>query len=237
LELASILKAMDGFASSMAQSYDLPQAAFELCESMVEVLGAQGAGVTVAGEKDRLRYLTGTTEDAIELERTQEKYQSGPCRSAYDDGRVVVVNDVKVHAGWPKYLDIAEQLGVGAVLGVPLRTDGTKLGAMDIYSNEARVWSPDEIQVAEVFAMMATAYLLRTSELAEASQRGEQLQAALDSRVVIEQAKGIVASTHKIGVDEAFNVLRAHARSNQKKMADVARAVVQDGYELPPAHG
>lgn len=217
----------------MTKSYDLQAMCFELCEQVVDVLDADGAGVTVADNSDRLRYVTATSDEATKLELTQEHTQTGPCRTAYDDGRTVVVDDVKLHSLWPQYLEVAETVGVGAVLGVPLRTDGERLGAIDVYSYGQRAWSEEEVTAAGVFADMATAYFLRTSELEEASRLGDQLQHALDSRVIIEQAKGMLASRYKVGIDEAFESLRTHARSSQQKLTEVARAVVEDGYQLP----
>lgn len=84
-----------------------------------------------------------------------------------------------------------------------------------------------------VFADMATAYLLRASELFEARQLAGQLQAALDSRVVIEQAKGIIASEYGVSVDEAFEMLREHSRLTNVKLGEVCRAVVHMGLRIP----
>jgi GAF domain-containing protein len=228
----TFLKSLRGLTSSIARTYDLNQMCFDLCETVTEVLGADGAGVTVADASGALRYVTATNEEAATLERTQELAQSGPCMTAHEDGRVVAVDDVNLHSGWPAYLQVAESVGVGSVLGVPLATEARKLGALDVYSYEKRVWTEENKTVAEVFSDMTTAYILRSTELAEARDLGEQLQTALDSRVVIEQAKGMLASRHGVHVDAAFDVMRSHARSKQLKLADVAHAVINDGYDI-----
>lgn len=152
MNLDSFLKSLRSLASSMSKSYDIQEMCFALCHSVVDVLGADGAGVTVADDSGRLRYVTATNDEAARLELAQENTQTGPCVAAYEEGRVVIVDDITIHSGWPRYFEVVETVNVGAVLGVPLKTDGTKLGAMDIYSHDKPAWSDDDVMAAEVFA-------------------------------------------------------------------------------------
>jgi AmiR/NasT family two-component response regulator len=110
-----------------------------------------------------------------------------------------------------------------------MRLDDEVLGAMNIYSAEPRLWTDDEIATAQVLADMATSYLVNASELEKSRRTSEQLQEALQSRVVIEQAKGILSAERRISMDEAFETLRRHARNHNANLRAVADAVVNLG--------
>jgi GAF domain-containing protein len=222
-----LLEALKSFASSMTRSFDLVEMCHQLSERSVEILGADGAGVSVADGEGLLRYVTATDGAAAHVERAQEKAQLGPCRSAFDTQELVVVGDVTEREEWPDYREAAEAVGYRSVLGVPLTGPVTSIGALNVYSSEARAWDDNELEWARILADMATAYLIRISELQEAKDLANQLQVALDSRVLIEQAKGMVANDLSTDVHESFERLRRHARSNQLKLADLARDIVE----------
>lgn len=232
LDLASFLDSMREFAASMTKNYDSTRMCYELSDHVVAALDADGAGVTVADRDGRLRYVIATDERAARLERVQEEYQRGPCMTAYLTDEEVKVEDVRADRAWPEYLRIADELGYHAVLGVPLRSDVAKLGALDVYNNSTRAWSDDDSAVVWAFADMATAYLVRTSELQEASRIADQLQRALESRILIEQAKGMIARRNDIDVDAAFALLRSHARSHQVPLTELAGEVVERRIEI-----
>ncbi len=226
------LNAMRTFVSSMTKSYDITQMCYELSETVTSVLAAAGAGVTVGDTDGKLRYVSATDERASDLERVQEEVQVGPCMTAFTQKKVVAVTDVRLESAWPEYLETAVQHGFHAVLGLPLLNNGTTFGAIDVYNDEPRLWSKGDVEIATTFADMATAYLLRTSELVEAGRLTEQLEGALDSRVLIEQAKGVVATSHGISMDDAFAALRGHARKSSKRLAEVAQGVVDGSISI-----
>lgn len=109
------------------------------------------------------------------------------------------------------------------------------LGALNVYDDHVRKWSETDIESGRVLANMATGYILHASRLGEADRLNEQLQNALDSRIVIEQAKGILAGEHGVSVDDGFEILRQHARSNRASLRDVADAVVKIGLRPEPS--
>lgn len=226
MNLESFVSSMRDFVASMTRNYDATRMCYELSDRVVDVLDADGAGVTVADRDGLLRYVTATDERAARIERVQEETQQGPCMSAYLADEAVAVSDVREVDRWPEYMEVADDLGFHSVLGVPLVSEVSKVGALNIYNESPRVWSEDDISAAWVFADMATVYLLRTSQLQEASRLAEQLQGALDSRVLIEQAKGMVARRNDIDVDEAFRLIRSHARDHRLGLSDLARDVV-----------
>lgn len=119
------------------------------------------------------------------------------------------------------------------MVGYPLCAEEFRLGALNVYSGQPRDWSTDDLDVLGVFADMATAYLVRTAQLAETRELAKQLQVALDSRMLIEQAKGILANADGIDVEEAFLRLRRHSQNHNLTLVDVCRDVANKGLQIP----
>jgi GAF domain-containing protein len=216
----------------MGGSYDVTEMCYGLSTTVTEILGAGGAGVSVTDRDGNLKFVTATSQPILEIEQVQEETQDGPCVAAFTTRQAVVVSDISARSEWTTYVETARRLGLSAVVGFPLAHGDASVGAMNIYSFQPREWSEDDLDILQVIADMATAYLSRTSELAETKQLADQLQRALNSRIVIEQAKGIVASQKGITVDEAFQLIRAHSRTTRSRLSDVASSVVK-GLRLP----
>ena len=226
------LQTLSRFARVLPAQYDLELALVELTESVAAVLGLAGSGVTMA-EDGRLRFVTAVTQASGELERIQEEQQAGPCQDAYDTGDVVCVPDVRVETTrWPEFAAAASRLGVAGVAGIPMRLSNQTIGALNLYSSTARVWSEEDLAAAMVLADVATSYVINASKMRQQQQLSEQLQQALESRVVIEQAKGITAHQHTVTVDEAFHLMRGHARNNNASIRAVAEAIVAVGLQV-----
>jgi len=226
------LKTLSRFAVVLPAHYDLEAALSELTESVTAVLGLSGSGVTMA-EEGRLHFVTAVSEASGELERNQEQQQAGPCRDAYDTGEVVRVSDVRVESTrWPEFSAAASRLAVAGVAGIPMRLADQIIGALNLYSPQPREWSDEDIAVAAVLADVATSYVVNASKLRQQEQLSEQLQQALESRVVIEQAKGITAQQHAVSVDQAYQRMRRHARNNNASLRLVAEAIVAVGLQV-----
>ena len=226
------LRTLSRFAVVLPARYDLEAALTELTESVTAVLGLCGSGVTMA-EEGRLRFVTAVTQAAGELERNQEEQQAGPCRDAYETGEVVRVTDVREEsARWPEFSAAATRLAVAGVAGIPMRLADKIIGALNLYSPQPREWSDEDIAVAGVLADVATSYVVNASKLRQQEQLSEQLQHALESRVVIEQAKGITAQQSSVTVDQAYELMRRHARSNNASLRLVAEAIVAVGLQV-----
>lgn len=223
------LRTLSEFARAMVNPYDVDRVLHDLAGRLTEILDLAGSGVTLAREA-RLEAVTGVPDRVLDLERTQLRNQSGPCVEAYRSGRVVAVPDLTAEAArWPEYAEVAARAGLTAVAGIPMRLQEESVGAVNLYAAGPRAWSTEDVGVAAVFADIATGYLVHASQLAQQQRLTGQLQDALDSRVVIEQAKGMLARAHGITVDEAFQRLRRHARSHQETLRSVADAVVHRG--------
>jgi len=219
------LRTLSRFAVVLPARYDLEASLAELTESVTTVLGLSGSGVTMA-EDGRLRFVTAVSQASGELERNQEQHQAGPCREAYETGEVVRVTDVRRESQrWPQFATAATRLGVAGVAGIPMRLAEEVIGALNLYSPEARQWSDGDIAVAAVLADVATSYVVNASKLRQQEQLSEQLQAALESRVV-------TAYKNAISVDQAYQRMRGHARSNNASLRMVAEAIVAVGLQV-----
>lgn len=228
---AVLLQALRNFATAMGGSYDINGMSIRLSERITEALGVEGAGVSVADQDGRLKFVAATSEKILEIERVQEEFQQGPCVIAFETQKPVTLESIESAPDWSAYRDVARRLGLKAVVGFPLGYENTRLGALNIYASVEREWSDDDLDVLGVFADMATAYLVRNTELAETKDLAKQLQSALDSRVIIEQAKGVLANEYAISVDEAFDRIRRHSQENNVKLSEVCAAIVETGFK------
>lgn len=228
-EFVSILSR---FAAVLVDPYDVTKALTELVGSVTVLLGLANAGVTLNVD-GRLQFATAATPAIIELERLQEQTQTGPCREAFDNNVMVAVADVREWEDrWPAYVQRARWIGISGVAAIPMRIDSMSIGVMDLYSVAPREWSEDDLAAAAVLANIATGYMVNSSLVRQQEKLAEQLESALRTRLVIEQAKGMIAARHQIPVEQAFELLRIHARNNNIKLAAVSQAIVELGLTL-----
>jgi GAF domain-containing protein len=166
------------------------------------------------------------------LARLQEDAQAGPGADAVHTRRPVVVDRLETRAArWPAYVRRAAELGVVAVLSVPVGTavpvgTGAPIGTLDVGHDAALDWSVEQVEVVRSFADLAAAIVAMSSAFQRQRRTVDQLQTALDSRILIEQAKGIVAAQRGVTVERAFTVLRRYANDRNLTLRSVADAVV-----------
>jgi GAF domain-containing protein len=230
-----LTRVLSEFAHTLANRYEVSEVLHRLAEHVVEILDVAGTGVSVVDDEGHLRPVTVTNELTTELEATEEQFQEGPCVDAFREGEIVAVDNLdNFTERWPQWTAQARARGIHAVLGVPLRVREESLGAMNIYAEGRRVWTQHEIRVARVLSDMAASYLANASDLQQSRRTSEQLREALESRIIIEQAKGILAAEGDCSVDRAFEVLRAHARRHGASLRSVSHAVVNLGLRPAP---
>jgi signal transduction protein with GAF and PtsI domain len=212
----------------LAEAGDLLGGLQRVVDATRTVVGVDGAGLTLAHEDGPPRWVA-TTDRAMELlEQLQEDFGEGPCLAAYAEDRVVAVEDLRRAPRWDRIAAVVGQLQVRGMVSVPVRLAGQPVGTLNAYTTSPRAWSAQEIDALEALAAV-TADLVRTAtELANREVEVAQLRQALVGRVWIEQAKGVLAGTQGISPDAAFQQLREQARSSRRKLADLAREVVQD---------
>jgi len=229
---ALFLRTVSRFSGQLLEPYDVDAVLGDLMRDCTGVFGLAGAGLALA-EGGALRRTVGYPDHISALEKAQQEHQQGPCVEAFRSGEIVVLGDLSTYAGkWPAYCRAAEDLGLTSVVGVPLKLSGNLVGAVNLYSAHARSWPAEDLAAAQVLVDMATAYLVNASKLHQHELLSEQLQQALDSRTVIEQAKGVVAESNGVSVDRAFELIRRHARTHHVTVRAVSEAIVDLGLRL-----
>lgn len=184
-------------------------------------------GIVLVDEDDRPQHLGASHDDARALELFQLQEMEGPCVDCFRTGETVVSLDLASAADrWPSFAPVAAAQGLRSVHAVPLRFRDRVLGALNVFGEDGRVLAGDEVRVIAALADVATLSLVRERAIARAEVVNEQLHNALASRVVIEQAKGAVAHRLDVTVDEAFHLIRSHARRERVGLTDLCRRLV-----------
>jgi hypothetical protein len=213
---------------AMPDAEDLLAQLGRVVEATRTVVGVDGTGLTLTSEDGLPRWVAVSDAAMQLLEEVQHDFGEGPCLLAFAEDRVVAVQDLGRELVWDRIAVVVRQLQVRGVLSVPVRLADQPVGTLNVYASQPRAWSPAEVQALGAFAVV-TAELVRTAvELATSQVEVAQLRRALASRVWIEQAKGMVAATQGVTLDQAFQQLRGRARSSSRKLAEVAQEVVQE---------
>lgn len=229
---AALNRILTQFTETIVGQYDIGHVLYRLTDHVTEILGVSGAGVSIATEDHGLRFVAATDEAVGRVEEQQVNVAEGPCHDAYRKGVRVIVPDLAAEDRWPEYTETALKAGCRSVAGLPLQVEGEAIGALNIYHTEVFDWPEEDVATAHVLANMASGYVVNARQLAETQQLADQLQHALDSRIVIEQAKGLVAARSGEDIHQAFERLRVYARSHNRRLHDVARDVVQGTVQL-----
>ena len=229
-----LFEALSDLSRVLVEKYDVSDGLHDLVERSATVAGVAGAAVSVRAG-DALAFASAVDESIVTIERAQEAARRGPCVDADHGGEPVVVAVLADAAErWPEVVAAATEVGVHAAAAFPMLLDGDVVGVLDLYDTEAREWSEEDLRAGRWLADMVTAYVVLDSRLRSAENLATQLQYALDNRVIIEQAKGMLAADRQISVDEAFEVLRRHSRDHNLPVREVAAAVVKNGLRLEP---
>jgi len=228
----ALLATVRRMAAQLASPFDQVELLREVSESCTRILDADDAGVSIL-DGDRLRFVSATSERSELIELFQSRHDEGPCHEALRTGEHVPVPDIAADGRWPSWSDQAVALGFEAADAFPLRLGGEIVGVLDVYGRRARALDAWDVDAGCTLADLAAAALVTDQALADHRRVQEQLQHALDSRVVIEQAKGVLAERHGIGVEVAFERIRRRARSSNRRVADLAGDVVAGRVDLP----
>ena len=213
---------------AMPEAEDLLARLGRVVEATRTVVGVDGTGLTLTCEDGQPRWVAVSDAAMQLLEEVQHDIGEGPCLVAFAEDRAVAVEDLRSELIWDRIAVVVRQLHVRGVLSVPVRLADQPVGTLNVYATQPRPWSPTEVQALGAFAVV-TAELVGTAvELANHQLEVGQLRQALTSRVWIEQAKGMVAATAGVSLNQAFHQIRGRARSSSRKLADVAQEVVQE---------
>ncbi|MFN0142708.1 MAG: GAF and ANTAR domain-containing protein [Mycobacterium sp.] len=224
-----LAQAFVGLADTLVADYDPIELSQQLIESSMALLPIAAAGLLIGDVHGELHVLASSSEEIRLLELLQVQADAGPCLVAYRTGQQVLVEDLNLEPQrWPAFAQQAAEYQYRSVSALPLRLRNDRLGALNLFRTEVGAMSPTDVSVGQALADVATVGILHQRTLTHSQLISQQLQGALNSRVIIEQAKGVLAERGSIDMDRAFVLLRAHARKTQQRLADVARAVVDN---------
>jgi GAF domain-containing protein len=215
-------------ADTLVANFDVIEFLHNVAGHATEMTGATGAGLMLADLDGGLHYMGASDESARLLELFQVQHEEGPCLDCYRSGAPVHESDLRTAAErWPAFAEHARAVGIVSVHAFPMRLREQVIGALNVFGTQVRTLDGDEESVAQALADLATIAIIQERSIRQAELVTEQLQFALNSRVVIEQAKGAVARVRNVSVSEAFEILRQHARRRRMGLTELAHAVVE----------
>ncbi|GAA2027675.1 GAF and ANTAR domain-containing protein [Pseudokineococcus marinus] len=219
-------------ADTLVDDFDVVEFLQMLTERAVELLGADAAGLMLADQRGALQLMCSTNQRARSLEVFEVQTSEGPCLDCFTYGAPVVNVDLARAGGrWPAFTAAAAEQGYGAAHALPLRLRGQVIGAMNLFTDAAVHLGEEEIAVGQSMADIATIGLLQERSLREQTVLSEQLQGALSTRVLVEQAKGVLAERAGIDIAQAFTLMRTYARRRNTPLTSVATSVVDGSLE------
>jgi GAF domain-containing protein len=216
-----------GRLRSSAPAVGVGPALRNVCTAAVELFAVEGAGLLVVDDDAELRTMAASSREASVLERAHERTGEGPCVDAITRDAVVQSRDVRHDPRWPELAGELEDSSIRAVLGVPVHAGGSAIGSLNVYRRDAYDWDDSDVEAITAFSGVAE-HLVSTALLAQSHESViEQLRHALDSRVVIERAVGVLMSQHRIDATAAFQRLRGDARAQRRKVAELAAELLE----------
>ncbi len=232
---ADVVHSLVEMADTLVDDYDVVDLLTGLTDRCVSLLAVSAAGVMLASPSGSLGLVASSSETMRLLELFEIQAQEGPCQDAFRSGERVGQEDLRAGSGpWPLFSTHAVRAGFQSAVALPLRLRDVTLGALNLLSATRTPIEEADLVVARAFADLATLSILQHRASTEAQRLNEQLSAALTSRIVIEQAKGVISERAGVDLTEAFARLRAYARNANLRLTDVARAAV-DGSLDPRA--
>ena len=214
------------FADQLVSGLDVADLADEVMHGCLDLLDVSAAGILLDNQRGSLKVLASSSDDTRALELLELQSHEGPCHVTFTTGKETVVADLQTMAEvWPSFVQAAQAQGIVAVAGLPLRLRDHTVGAVNLFRTGTG-FARRDLQLARLLASVATVGILNHRMLEDREQLARQLQTALDSRVTIEQAKGVIAARAGVSMGAAFEMLRSAARASQRPLTEIAAEVV-----------
>jgi transcriptional regulator with GAF, ATPase, and Fis domain len=221
-------------ADTLVDEFDLIEFLHLLADRTAGLVQASAVGMLLADQRGNLQFMAGSDENVKLLELFQIQNQEGPCLDAYRTARPVINADLRAAgARWPRFAPRAAAAGFRSVHAFPLRLRSEVIGALNLFGTGVGAFDEADAQIVQAVADVATIGLLQERTIRRSEVLTEQLQGALNSRIVIEQAKGAISQAHGVSVDDAFARMRSYARASRRRLSEVAHAVVTDPGSTP----
>jgi GAF domain-containing protein len=211
---------------TLVADFDIIDFLHLLTDRSAALLDVSAAGLLLADPRGKLRVVAASSEAARLLELFQLQNEQGPCLDCFVSGQPVSAADLSTDKRWPVFAAAAGQAGFAAVQALPMRLREQVIGALNLFRSAPGNLEPATVRVGQALADVATIGLLHQRSVRRSETLNEQLQTALNNRVVIEQAKGKLAERFGLDMDEAFGLLREHSRSKNVRLSELAREFV-----------
>ena len=231
IQLADVFVEM---ADTLVDDFDVIDFLHTLTERCVALLGISAAGLLLTDATGTLQLVAASSERTRLLELFQLQTAEGPCVDCFRTGEPVSVVDLSSAGRWPRFTAAAAEVGFAAVHAVPMRLRDEVIGALNLFDVHAVSLDPGLLRIGKALADVATIGILQQRAIHRRDALTEQLQTALNSRILIEQAKGILAERLQVDLDDAFTLLRSSARSGNRRLVDLAHAIVNGSEHTPP---
>lgn len=228
-----LVDAFVAVADSLVRDYDLIGLLQSLVDRSIGLFDASAAGIVLGSASDGYDVVASTSERSQFVGLMQLRAEEGPCVEAITSARVVSVGSPReIQERWPAFAAMSEGLGFVAVHAIPLRLRDETIGSLNLFRDQEGEMNAADAVAAQALADVAIISILQERVVSDLSLTKQQLQKALDSRVLIEQAKGVVAHTHDLDMEAAYRLIRHQARTTQTKIVELAQAIVEDGVVL-----
>ena len=216
-------------ADTLVAGYDLMEFLQTLTDRCVELLEVDAAGLLLADSRGALRLVAASTEQARVVELFQIQNDEGPCLDCYRTGKAVIVSDIRSGAAarWPRFAAAALEMGYAGVHAIPMRLRDQVIGTLNLFKTKPNGMAPAVVVAATALVDVATIGILQERAVRQQEVVAGQLQIALNSRVLIEQAKGVLAERLRVTPDEAFALLRRYARDHNHPLTELSRDVIR----------
>lgn len=225
---ARVSAAFIALTDTLVDDFDLIDLLQTLISACTDLLETDAGGLLLADANGDLQLMATTVEDVDVVELVQLSASAGPCWDCFQSGRPVGVGDIEQEAGrWPDFQRMALRQGYRSMHATPMRLRGQVIGTVNLFGREERPLPPQDVALAQALADVATIAILQERGTRRLEGLAQQLQGALESRVVLEQAKGLVAQSLGVDLDRAFAILRQHARSSNQNLHALATAVTE----------
>lgn len=225
-------------SDTLVNQFDIIEFLQMVTSRTAELIDAAAVGLLLADQHGELQFMAASDEATTLLELFQVQTEEGPCLEAFRTRAPVVIPDVRVAADrWPQFAPRAAKAGFRSVHAVPMHLRNQVIGAMNLFSTHTGGMEPNELVIVQSLADTATIGLIQERAIRRGEMLTEQLHAALNSRIVIEQAKGALSRIHGISVDEAFRLMRGFARHTNQRLGEVATYVITEPSRVPKLMG
>jgi transcriptional regulator with GAF, ATPase, and Fis domain len=214
-------------ADTLVDDYDVVEVLDGLMSTCLELLDVDEAGLLLTDPRGGLQRVASSSEEARLLELLQVQTREGPCFEAVATGQPIVVEDISAtRARWPLFAERALADGFRSVYAFPMKLRDATVGGLNLFGVRRHTLDVESRVIAKALADVATIGIIQQRSLHRSSLLAENLQRALNTRIVIEQAKGVLSERGNIPMDQTFAVLRSYARSNNLKLSELAQSIV-----------